>query len=208
MTADQVAALLALDLSPWWRAWIVLAVSCGLRPGELHGLRWADTADGVITVRQSLKLERGRERGRIVAAELKTPWSRRTLEMPAMAAAVLAVLRRAQAAERLKAGGDWEHHDLVFAGPYGRPLWPQDINRGLKALCERAGLGRDWQPRETRHTFVSALSDSGVDIERIADAVGHVNSSVTRTVYRHSLADKITETATVMDRIYPAGGVQ
>jgi len=29
----------------------------------------------------------------------------------------------------------------------------------------------------------SVLSDSGTDIEVIADAVGHVNSGVTRTVY-------------------------
>ncbi len=54
-------------------------------------------------------------------------------------------------------------------------------------------------------TFVSALSDADVDIEKIADAVGHVNSSVTRTVYRHQIADTVSETATVMDRLYPAG---
>ncbi|MGA8461085.1 MAG: hypothetical protein WB800_37205 [Streptosporangiaceae bacterium] len=42
-------------------------------------------------------------------------------------------------------------------------------------------------------------------IEKIADAVGHVNSSVTRTVYRHQIADAVSETATVMDRLYPAG---
>jgi integrase len=42
MTAEQVAALLALDLTPWWRAYIATAVMTGLRPGELLGLRWQD----------------------------------------------------------------------------------------------------------------------------------------------------------------------
>jgi hypothetical protein len=112
----------------------------------------ASTCDAVLTpIRDPADPVRlavsKRERRRTVAAELKTPRSRRALEMPAMAAAVLALLRRAQPVERLKAGGDWEDHDLAFAGPYGRPLWPHDISRGLKALCERAGLGRDWQPR-------------------------------------------------------------
>jgi integrase len=38
------------------------------------------------------------------------------------------------------------------------------------------GLGQDWTPRELRHTFVSLLSDSGVPIEQIADAVGHAST--------------------------------
>ena len=45
-------------------------------------------------------------------------------------------------------------------------------------------------------------SDSGVDIEQIADAVGHVNSTVTKAVYRHQIADDITSAATVMDSIF------
>jgi len=36
------------------------------------------------------------------------------------------------------------------------------------------------------------LSDAGVDIDDIADAAGHTNSTVTRTVYRRQLADKLT----------------
>ncbi len=49
---------------------------------------------------------------------------------------------------------------------------------------------------------MSVLSDSGVDIEQIADAVGHVNSTVTKTVYRHQIADEITSAATAMDAIF------
>ena len=63
-------------------------------------------------------------------------------------------------------------------------------------------IGKGWTPREQRHTFVSVLSDSGVDIEQIADAVGHVNSTVTKAVYRHQIADEITSAATVMDSIF------
>jgi integrase len=120
-----------------------------------------------------------------------------------MVAAVLQSQRRAQAAGRLKAAR-WEDHGLVFAGESGRPRWPQSIRAGFRDLCEQAGIGTDWQLRETRHTFVSALSEAGVNIEKIADAAGHVNSAITRRVYRHALADTIVETATVMDRVYPA----
>jgi len=204
MTSEQVAALLGLDLTPWWRAYIVTAVMTGLRPGEMLGLRWADIGPDVIRVRSAAR----RRDGQMVLAGLKTDASRRTLAKPAMAGAVLDRHKRAQAAGRLQAGAGWEDLGVVFAGPTGRPAWLQDVNRGLKDLCERAGLGRDWQPRETRHTFVSALSDAGVDIEKIADAVGHVNSNVTKGVYRHQLADVVSETATVMDRLYPQDGAR
>jgi integrase len=205
MAADQVAALLALELTPFWRAWIVTAVQTGLRPGEMIGLRWADVDNsaGVIRVRQALK----RSAEGMVPAGLKTESSRRTLALPAMTAAVLERQRRAQAAERLKAAA-WTDMDLVFAGPAGRGRWLQYVNRELKLLCKQAGMGTDWQLRETRHTFVSVLSDAGVDIDRIADAVGHVNSTITRQVYRHMISDKVTETASVMDRLFPQDGAR
>jgi IS30 family transposase len=41
-----------------------------------------------------------------------------------------------------------------------------------------------------------------VDIEKIAEAVGHINSTITRTVYRHQIADKVTVAATAMDSIF------
>jgi integrase len=41
------------------------------------------------------------------------------------------------------------------------------------------GLGRDWTPRDLRHTFVSLLSDDGMAIEKIARLVGHASSHVT-----------------------------
>ena len=52
------------------------------------------------------------------------------------------------------------------------------------------------------HTWVSVLSDAGVDIEDIADAAGHITSAVTRNVYRHQLADRLTKASAAMDAIF------
>jgi integrase len=208
LTEAQVRALLALRLSPWWRAFIVTAVMTGLRPGELLGLRWedADLGAGVIRVRFSLGRVRVNGGYQLRLKELKTERSRRTLAMAAPVQGVLAVLRRAQAADRLRLGAAYEDHGLVFCGPSGRPRHSQGVRDHYRRLCQRAGIGGEWQLRETRHTFVSQLSDSGVDIERIADAAGHVNSNVTRAVYRHQIADAVSEAAGAMDRRYGPGG--
>jgi integrase len=204
LNAGQVAALLRLKLSPWWRAYIVTGACAGLRPGELLGLVWddVDIDQGVIRVRHSLKPLRnddGRtirdEHGRclLVPADLKTEQSRRTLQLEDFTdvGQALTTLHRAQSAEKLSSGGAYQDRGLIFAGPLGYGVWHKYTQRGFRGLCKAAGLGEEWTPRELRHTFVSQQSDEGRTIEQIADAVGHSNSHITQTVYRHALADTV-----------------
>jgi integrase len=208
MTIEQVERLLSADLSAWWSAYLFTGIMAGLRPGELLGLRWedADTAGRVIRVRKSVKMvpATADAKSHVVIADLKTDRSRRTLEMPAAVASMLSALRREQAAGKLRLGAAYADHGLVFPRPDGRPCRPEPVRRQFKAICEAAGLGTGWHPHETRHSFVSILSDAGVDIDRIADAAGHINSNVTKTVYRHVLADKLSDAARVMDTAFRA----
>jgi hypothetical protein len=48
------------------------------------------------------------------------------------------------------------------------------------------------------------MSQAGVDLEVIADHVGHVNSNITRSTYRHLLADEVGTAAVVFDKLYGA----
>ena len=208
MTTEQVRTLLAFKVNTFWRAYITTGLMCGLRPGELLGLRWEDVDfdSGVIRVRKCLKSLPDKTTGKraLVLADLKTEQSRRTIEMPRRVAAALKDLRKEQARWKLKLGPayDVREMEIVFGDRAGAPRWPQDVREYLQLLCSKAGIGDRWTPRELRHTFVSVLSDSGVDIEQIADAVGHINSTVTKTVYRHQIADKVTAAATAMDAIF------
>ena len=93
----------------------------------------------------------------------------------------------------------------MFCRENGRPHWREPIRLGFRKVCKQAGIGEDWTPRELRHSFVSVLSDAGVSIEDIADATGHINSTVTRETYRHQIADKVTRAAEAMDRIFGTG---
>jgi hypothetical protein len=92
-----------------------------------------------------------------------------------------------QAVDRAKAGTAWKENNLVFCTspgrpyaqggpmprrPYARDMSATDGPMEFKQITGQAGPGRDWTPRELRHTFVLLLSDSGVPIEQIADAVG------------------------------------
>lgn len=82
----------------------------------------------------------------------------------------------------------------------------QRMNVRFKEVLGAAGLGTDWQPRETRHSFVSIASDHGASIEDIADAAGHVNPNVTRAVYRHVISDTVTRAPAARTRRWLRGG--
>jgi integrase len=191
MTRQQAAALLAGDLTPWLRAYVTTGLMLGLRPGELLALSWDDIDfdAGLLHVR---------------GAHLKTPQSRRVLVMPAAVASGLRAQRTAQAADRLRLGAAYAGSGLVLARGDGRPTPRQDAYHRFRGACERAGIGA-FHPHELRHSWVSLLSDAGVDIEAIADAAGHSSSTVTREVYRHRIAPELSAAATAMDRIFGAG---
>jgi integrase len=190
MTLAQIGQLLGSGLDPWMRAYVTTGIMCGLRPGELLQLEWSgvDLDQRVIRVR----------------GDLKTEQSRRTLALPSAAAAALRAHRAQQAADRLRLGAHYDDRDLVFCRDDGVPWRRQGVYVRFRRACEQAGIGPDWHPHLMRHTFVSVLSDAGVTMEDIADSVGHVNSTITRSVYRHQLADTVARAAAAMDRIFGA----
>ena len=73
-------------------------------------------------------------------------------------------------------------------------------------VCERAGVGRDWAPRDLRHTFVSlpVFCSDGMPLEDIADLVGHKGTVTTETVYRKVIVPELRRGAEVkvMDRLF------
>jgi integrase len=80
-----------------------------------------------------------------------------------------------------------------------------NVRRDFRRVLDRTpGLNSaDWTPREMRHSFVSLLSESGLDIEKISLLVGHKSTQVTETVYRHQLRPVLTEGTEAMDGLLP-----
>ncbi|WP_211370496.1 tyrosine-type recombinase/integrase [Nonomuraea turkmeniaca] len=115
----------------------------------------------------------------------------------------LRLLKEAQDVAREKAADRWQDTDLVFCTRTGTPVTAHNVRRDFRKVVEATGLtGREWSPRELRHSFVSVLSDSGVPIEDISRLVGHSNTVVTETVYRHQIRHVIMQGAAAMDKIF------
>jgi integrase len=212
LTLDQATAVLEQAKTSPIHAYVALSIMTGVRTEEARALRWdhivawVDDATGWQSV-----TEAGFDHDKFAVyvwrsvradGDTKTEKSRRTLEVPDEAAEALKTLRKRQAAQRLKAGEDWHDNNLVFSTRAGTELAAGNVRRSFRAITKAAGVGDDWTPRETRHTFVSIMSDNDVPIETIADLVGHKGTSVTERVYRHQLKPVITKGATTMNTIF------
>jgi integrase len=125
--------------------------------------------------------------------DTNTEKSRRTLALPRRCSEALREHRKIQAKDRLRAGALWQDRGLVFSSTVGTPLTANNVIRAFRAITEKAGLGKDWVPREMRHTFVSVLSANGVPLENIALLAGHDRTATTELVYRHEIRPALTQ---------------
>jgi integrase len=181
------------DANPRLEALFVLAITLGLRPGELSALTWdhVDLDQGVIHVWRSTRRD----------GDTKTPKSRRSLVLPKRAIDALSAHRRRQAVERLAAGEAWQDTNLVFCHEDGREYSSDALNWRFSQMTRRAGIGH-WHAHEGRHTAVSIMSSNGVPLQEISDTVGHKSTHVTETVYRHVIVPAIRGGAAVMDSVF------
>ncbi|GAA2699226.1 site-specific integrase [Nonomuraea recticatena] len=209
---QQADAVLKAAESSDLHAYVVLSLTTGIRTEEARALRW-DHVVAWVKSRRSWRpvTEVGfaHERFTIyvwradrVGGDTKTRKSRRTLELPQLAANALRGHHAKQVALRKEVGEVWEDSGLVFTTDTGGPLDAGRVRRSFRKITAQAGVGKNWTPRELRHSFVSIMSDHGVSIETIADLVGHSGTSVTEEVYRHQLKPVITKGAETMNAIF------
>ena len=182
LTPDQARTFLAVIADHHLYALIVVAVSCGLREGELLGLRWPDLDldRGVLHVRHAL--ERLGKGWRLV--EPKSEGSRRTIRLPAPVVPILRAQRVRQLERRLAAGARWQEHDFVFTTKKGTPLDGCRLNRQTKAQLEAAGLPR-LKFHSLRHSCATFLLVQGVAPRVVMDILGHSQISLTMNTYSH-----------------------
>jgi integrase len=108
---------------------------------------------------------------------------RRTLGLPVAAVQALRAWSDSQAGERLTAGDDWQDTELVFTTHHGAAPGAGNVRKMFKRVCDEAGIGDGWTPRELRTSFVSLMSHHRVSIEEIARLVGHASTRTTEIVY-------------------------
>jgi integrase len=182
------AVLKAADQGPArMRAYITVSLLTGARTEEMRALRWHDVdVTGQRDARPADTAEHGPRALRP---------SRRRYQDQELAAGTILPQRAVDALQVLWEKRTCVHTEmaecscLVFVTRTGRPLEARNVRRDFRKVVDAAGLiGKEWAPRELRHSFVSLLSDAKVPIESISRLVGHRSTMVTETIYRKQLS--------------------
>lgn len=134
-----------------------------------------------------------------VLADPKTPKSRRTIPLTAGCVSALREHRKRQLEERVGAGGKYPAFGLVFTTRTGWPMYAWHVLERLYKAQERLGLPRVGL-HGLRHSTATILYAAGVDIETIADVLGHSSSRVTSQLYRHRVDELQRDAAEKMGR--------
>ncbi len=169
---EQVRALFEAARGERLEALYTLAVTAGLRRGELLGLKWEDLdlEAGTLEVRRSLSDARS---GRAFIPPKSGKG--RQIRLARSATTALRSHRKRQTEQRLRAGATWRDHGLVFATTVGTPLdAPNIVNRHFKPLLKRSGLP-DIRWHDLRHTYATLLLAKGVHPKYVQTSLGHAS---------------------------------
>ncbi len=198
LSPEQARAFLAAARGHRLEALYVLAVTTGMRQGELLGLRWrdVDVDAGTLQIRGSLQAT---PEGRRIL-EPKTAGSRRRVALSKQPIDALRRHRVAQAEERLRLGAGWEDSDLVFCSAAGHPITASGLRRSFEPLLKRAGLPR-MRFHDLRHTAATLLLGRGVHPKVVSEMLGHTRISTTLDLYSHVSMTMQQQAADAFDAI-------
>lgn len=157
------------------RAFLLLAITAGLRSSELRGLRWADVDLKASTVRITQRADAWG-----VIGPPKSKAGRRSIPLPAEVVAELKAWKLA--AKPNKAG-------LVFPNARGGTFRHNNlVARRIRPLQERAGVSTVGL-HAYRHAAASRWIAAGVDLKRLQTWLGHASIQTTLDVYGHLVED-------------------
>ena len=162
---------------------IRLAVTTGVRPGELVALRWRDLdlESGRARIRQTLQRIKGQG---LIFAPTKTHRSTRTIALDARVVEQLKQHRTCQAARQQELGPLYADHDLVFAQADGRPVDSTLMLQRFQRALRRANLPV-LRIKDLRHVHASIMLSEGVHPRVVQEQLGHASITLTLDTYSH-----------------------
>ncbi len=173
---------------------IVLGLTCGMRIGEILGLRRED----IDLRKRSLKInQQAAEAKGIVSIRVpKTEQSIREIHLPEIAVKAIA-----------------EHSAILMKeGNAGHELLLPDREGNLEHRTSFAR--RDWKPllrrlkltergfHHTRHTYATLSLNGGVDVRVVSKVMGHKKTSTTWDIYGHLVKGQQQQAKDCMDRLF------
>ncbi len=183
LSAEQSAHLLRAinHTRVYWP--VLLALSTGMRRGEVLALRWKnlDLERGILRVVESL------EQTKSGGLRFKAPKTEKTraIALPVFAVDALRRLKRQQAEELLMLGVRQVGETLVCPRADNEPLQPRSLTHEFTRLVARLKELPKVRFHDLRHSHATQLLAAGVHPKVAQERLGHSTITTTLDLYSH-----------------------
>ena len=189
LTQNEINDFLSVIRESNYEDIIKVTLFTGMRMGEVSGLQWRniDFENGIIIIDHQLKRKRD---ATYCFSETKTHMIRKIKPAPSVMS-LLAQHKKRQAAQRLKAGNQWNEEpfdDLVFVNEFGKFYGSNTLLHNVRKLAARVGVD-GFTFHDLRHTFAVTSILAGDDIYTISKTLGHSSIKITLDTYSHYTDD-------------------
>jgi integrase len=199
LTEEQIAVTLRYLQGRTLRPIVSFLLGTGARRGEALALRWSDIdfQKNVVRIERSLEQTKGSLR----IKSPKTKNGRRSVTISPWLVAEIRSHRARQDERRLALGmGRAPDDGPVFARWNGELRDPNRLSQDFAAVMD--SLGIECTLHGLRHTHVSQLIASGLDMLTISRRIGHASPSITLNVYGHLFANTDARAAEIMEATF------
>lgn len=179
-TPDEVARFLSAARHNRYFTAFHLALSTGMRIGEILGLHWEDIDlnEGMIQVRRILEET---SQGSRIIERTKTEAGRRSIALTDESVEVLKRHRATQKEEMMVLG---YRSDLVFMNLKGKPISSRGLRYHFDGCIKLAEVPKI-RFHDLRHTHATILLQQGVHPKIVQERLGHSSIQMTMDRYSH-----------------------
>jgi integrase len=201
LSPEQCRALIEAARGDRFEALYVVALTTGMRLGEILALQWQDLNLEKSTLQIQASVYHDGSQFRFTPP--KTVKSRRQVLLPSVTIDALQRHRLRQQQARLELGATWQTaYDLVFPNTVGGPMELNHFRRReFCPLLEKAGLPRI-RFHDLRHTVATLLFAQHINPKVVSEMLGHSDIAITLGLYGHVTPPMQQEASNAMDALF------
>jgi len=182
-----------------FRCAVLLALTCGLRLGEVGALTWADVNWKKCTIDISKAAKYTPAAGSFVG-DTKSESSDRTITLPAGMMALLDETKKHHDYLAEFLGDRWRGVGRIVCSWDGSPLHHDTPSKQFRTFADKHGF-TGVRFHDLRHTHATLLFASNIDAVAVASRLGHAKADTTLRIYAHALKRRDEDSALAMQAI-------